>query len=172
MPSVLGYHKSQNTSNQPKKYNSFLTFQAVDKSALKKLPFEQKLARIFTVMKQTDLIVTGQSMKDIQKGLSKTVAHYADSVKRLIFVENKKFGVPLAFTLTEDDDGEYKCVNLGDKNILLSTEDSEPSVLHPLEAKSLLEGDVVIGKKDQIVVESSIGHEDMLSAEPGDYEEL
>jgi ATP-dependent 26S proteasome regulatory subunit len=172
MPSVLGYHKSQNTSNQPKKYNSFLTFQAVDKSALKKLPFEKKLARLFTVMKQTDLIVTGQSMKDIQKGLSKTVAHYADSVKRLIFVENKKFGVPLAFTLTEEDDGEYMCVNLGEKNILLSTENSEPSVLHPHEAKSLLEGDVVIGKNDQIVVESSIGNEDMLSAEPGDYEEL
>ena len=66
MPSVLSYNRNLNTSNKQKNSN-FVSFQAIDKAALKNLPFEKKMARLFSVIKQTDLIVLGQSMKDIQK---------------------------------------------------------------------------------------------------------
>lgn len=171
MPSVLSYNRNLNTSNKQKNSN-FVSFQAIDKAALKNLPFEKKMARLFSVIKQTDLIVLGQSMKDIQNGLSKTVSHYTDTVKRLIFVENKHLGIPMAFAVDDNNEGNFLCVNLGDKNVLLSTGDSRPEVIHPHEAVSVIEGDVVIGKNENISVESEVGGEEFLSAEPEDFEEL
>lgn len=167
MPSVLNYNRNLNTSNKQQKNNKFVSFQAIDKAALKKLPFEKKMARLFSVIKQTDLIVLGQSMKDIQIGLSKTVSHYTDTVKRLIFVENKHLAVPMAFAVNDNSEGDFLCVNLGDKNVLLSTEDSRPEVIHPLEAASVIEGDIVIDRNENISIES-----DVLTAEDEDYEEL
>ena len=173
IPSVLSYNRNLNTSNKQEKNSNFINFKAVDKAALGKLPFNTKLSRVLTAIKQTDLVVIGQSFKDIHKGLAKTVSHYAETIKRLIFIENKHIGTPLAFTLDEEDgEKDYMCVNLGDNKVILSTKDNVPNLVHPLEAIFIEDGDVIVGKNENIVIESELGNEKILLYNSEDRKEI
>lgn len=116
---------------------------------LKKLPLDKKLSHLFASCSIGDLVAVGKNFDEVYKGLSKSIANFSDIIKRILFIRHGGLSVPLAFNL--DSDEEWGCVNIGDKKILISSEDSTED-LDPDDSIMLDEGDIIINNNVNIPI--------------------
>ena len=148
---------------QQKNKTSFISFAALDINRLKKMPLEKKLTHMFSTVEKGDLIVVGKALKDLQEGLTRAINKYHSIINRLLFIKHGGIAVPLAFSIEEDEEnmGDIQCINIGDKPIILATENSTIE-LTPDSSSSILDGDVIINNRVNIPVQTKADYSEYI----------
>ena len=147
--SAMQNPKSYSNNN---KDNNRITFEGkLTTQQLKKFPLEKKLSHMFATCKTGDLIAVGKNFAEVKKGLAKSIDGFSNIIKRIFFVKHGGLAVPLAFTPFFNFGSEWSCTNLGDKKILLSTDDIVED-FEPTESINIEDGDVIINNKVNIPI--------------------
>lgn len=149
--SISGFGLPCNNKNQKKNpLFSHVNFEgSLTVKQLKKFPLEKKLTHMFDNCSTGDLVVVGKSFQEIHKGLTKAIENFNEVIKRILFIKHGGISVPLAFG--KDSDEELACVNIGNKKILISTDDIVED-LEPNDSIMLDEGDVIINNDVNIPI--------------------
>ena len=147
-------------SNEARKTNFFTFGKTLTPAELKKYPLEKKLTYMFSGCGINDLVVVGKNFAEVYNGLKKTITNFNDVIKRILFVKHGGLSVPLAFGLNSDE--MWSCINIGDKNVIVCTDDETDDV-EPLSACTIDEGDVIVNNNVNIPIEMIADYSDYVN---------
>ncbi len=82
---------------KPSNVLSFMGIQSTTMELVKKIPLEDRLASMFEILKQGDLLITGKDLKSAQKALKESVKAFSTAIKRFIFVPDDGVEGTIAF---------------------------------------------------------------------------
>jgi SpoVK/Ycf46/Vps4 family AAA+-type ATPase len=109
----------------------------------KTIPLEERLASLFSTMKDGDLILSGKSFGEAQKDLVSVSAGFKDIIRRIIYVEDEKLSGSLIFW--KDGGSDLALVNPNESDIILSAigAKGEKIAIERNRALYVSEGDVI-----------------------------
>ena len=96
------------------------SFTGIEKTALSiidKLPLDEKIASIFSMMRFGDMLISAPAIKDAEAALKAGTKSFQQVIKRFIFVPEPKLQSPLAFF--KDSMGSVEVMNLSKKPVVL-----------------------------------------------------
>ena len=96
------------------------SFTGIEKTALSiidKIPLDEKIASIFSMMRFGDMLITAPAIKDAEAALKAGTKSFQQVIKRFIFVPEPKLQSPLAFF--KDSMGSVEVMNLSKKTVVL-----------------------------------------------------
>lgn len=99
--------KAQTSASYFTKPVNLLSFTGVQSTAVdfvKKIPLEDRLASMFEILKQGDLVITGKDLKSAQSALHDSVKAFSTAIKRFIFVPDDNVEGTIAFARGFDGD--------------------------------------------------------------------
>ena len=99
--------KAQTSASYFTKPSNVLSFTGVQSTAMdlvKKIPLEDRLASMFEILKQGDLVITGKNLKSAQSALKDSVTAFSTAIKRFIFVPDDNVEGTIAFARGFDGD--------------------------------------------------------------------
>ena len=99
--------KAQTSASYFTKPSNVLSFTGVQSTAMdfvKKIPLEDRLASMFEILQQGDLVITGKDLKSAQSALKDSVTAFSTAIKRFIFVPDDNVEGTIAFARGFDGD--------------------------------------------------------------------
>lgn len=99
--------KAQTSALYFTKPSNVLSFTGVQSRAVelaKQIPLGDRLASVFQVLKQGDLVITGKDLKSAQSALKDSVKAFSTAIKRFIFVPEDNLEGTIAFARGFDGD--------------------------------------------------------------------
>lgn len=120
--------------------NKNISFNGVAKTALelaKKIPLEDRLASLFQVMKQGDLIIVSKNLQEAQQAIKTSLKSMKQIFKKAIYLEDDDIKGTFAFIKHES--GETEIWNVNKENMILNRKD----YLAPKESYYVLPDDVL-----------------------------
>lgn len=99
--------KAQTSASYFTKPSNVLSFTGVQSRAVelaKQIPLGDRLASVFQVLKQGDLVITGKDLKSAQSALKDSVKAFSTAIKRFIFVPEDNLEGTIAFARGFDGD--------------------------------------------------------------------
>lgn len=119
----------------------------------KDIVLSEKISHVIPLSENGDIIVVGKSFDSAMKGLKKTLGEFSDIIKRILHIK-ASIAVPMAISM--DKDGEFQCVNLGEKTFALVKDLKNPVfpckhfAVDPLNSINIEQGDVIVNGKKEI----------------------
>ena len=143
IPSIQNYYCTNYTNVNPKSLNKGLmhsvplktgvmhqdtfvktantpSFTGVEKNALvllKQIPLGERIASLFTIMKQGDILITAPTMKGVDSSLKGAVKKLEQVVKKCYFVPEDNLQTPVMFY--KNTTGEMEVMNLSKTPVIL-----------------------------------------------------
>lgn len=145
------------------------SFQKIRKDAL----LSEKISHVIPLSENGDIIVVGKSFESVMKGLKKTLGEFSDIIKRILHIK-ASIAVPMAISI--DKDGEFQCVNLGEKTFALVKDMKSSNLpykhfaIEPQNSMSIDQGDIIVNGKKEIELTDWLSS--YASAFDGDFENL
>ena len=121
-------HRNSVTGDSFVRVSKPLAFQGVEKNALvmlKQIPLEERLASVFSIMKQGDVLLAGPEFKEFYEPLKAVSKKFEQVLKRFFLVQDDNLKTPLAFF--KDTRGEFQLMNLSKTPITLKDNGSGKS---------------------------------------------
>ncbi len=121
-------HRNSVTGDSFVRVSKPLAFQGVEKNALvmlKQIPLEERLASVFSIMKQGDVLLAGPEFKEFYEPLKAVSKKFEQVLKRFFLVQDDNLKTPLAFY--KDTRGEFQLMNLSKTPITLKDNGSGKS---------------------------------------------
>ena len=145
IPAISNYYCVRNENKNAITPN----FQRIKKD----VTLSNKISQVIPLSENGDIIVVGKSFENIIDGVKKTLSQYSGIIKRVLHIK-ASVSNPMAITIC--DDGDFQCVNLGEKSFALvkdlknSVVPNKHMAVDPLHSISIEQGDIIVNGKKEI----------------------
>ncbi len=134
-------------NNSTKQYNP--SFQRIRKD----VALSEKISHIIPLSDTGDIILIGKNFESAIEGVKNSLGEFSEVIKRILHIK-ASVAVPMAISL--DKDGDFQCVNLGEKTFALVKDLKNPVfpckhfAVDPLNSINIEQGDVIVNGKKEI----------------------
>ena len=142
IPAISNYYIVRNNN----KNVTAPSFQKIKKD----VKLSNKISQLIPLSENGDVITIGKNFETVVDGLKNTLSAYTGIIKRILHIK-AAVSVPMAISI--DEDGDFQCVNIGDKTFAL-VKDLKNSILpqkhfavDPLNLISIEQGDIIVNGK-------------------------
>ncbi|MBE7711743.1 MAG: AAA family ATPase [Cyanobacteria bacterium SIG31] len=151
IPAINNYAFCRSNNTSANSYMS-LSFQGKAGTKLDK-KLTEKVSRVISESSYGDIVAIGPNIKEIHKGLQNAMSQFTGTIKRILHISA---GVSIPMAIALDDDGDFHCVNLGEKSFALIKSDTNSVIpsrhfaIDPYESVYVEDGDIIVNGKKEI----------------------
>ena len=145
IPAISNYY----SANKENKTIITPSFQRIKKD----VTLSNKISQVIPLSEIGDIIVVGKSFDTILDGMKKNISEFSGIIKRILHIK-AAVSVPMAISI--DEDGDFQCVNIGEKTFALVKDlknnivPNKHCAVDPQHSISIEQGDIIVNGKKEI----------------------